>query len=202
MKKLLVCTLAAFTIVALVGCNAKNDKSEEKEDLSKVEQQIQTTHLFGKVEKIVGNEVSLKLSTDEFGEMEEEGDESSSGSFAVSESEMQQLENGETITLADGTVIQGGIAMNSSEEAIEGDVGSGDMVQEEFIGGEELNGVNPFSQLEFNGESKDLIISAGVEIFNMTNGKDGKISDIKEGAILNVTVDSKTNVVTRVEIVG
>lgn len=201
MKKLLVCTLAAFTIVALVGCNAKNDKSEEKEELSKVEQQIETTYLFGKVEKIVGNEVSLKLSTDEFIGMEEEEDESSSNSFAISESEIQQIENGGTLTLADGTVIQG-IAMDPSEEAIEGDAGSGDMVQEEFIGGEELNGVNPFSQLEFNGESKDLIISAGVEIFNMTNGKEGKISDIKEGSILNVTVDSKTNVVTRVDIVG
>ncbi|MDY3361724.1 MAG: hypothetical protein SOY04_15240 [Clostridium celatum] len=200
MKKILVLLLTTLTVVVLVGCNAKNDKSEEKEELSKVEQQIETTYIFGKVEKIVGNEVSLKLSTDEFIGIEENEEKSNSGSFAVSESEMQQLENGQTVTLADGTVIQG-IAMDSSDEAIEGDVGSNDMV-EEFIGDEELNGVNPFSQLEFNGESKDLIISAGVEIFNMTNGKEGKISDIKEGSILNITVDSKTNAVTRVDIVG
>ncbi|SCK04422.1 Uncharacterised protein [uncultured Clostridium sp.] len=200
MKKILVLLLTTLTVVVLVGCNAKNDKSEEKEELSKVEQQIETTYIFGKVEKIVGNEVSLKLSTDEFIGIEENEEKSNSGSFAVSESEMQQLENGQTVTLADGTVIQG-IAMDSSDEAIEGDVGSKDMV-EEFIGDEELNGVNPFSQLEFNGESKDLIISAGVEIFNMTNGKEGKISDIKEGSILNITVDSKTNAVTRVDIVG
>lgn len=202
MKKLLVLSLTVLTLVALVGCNAKDDKVEEKEDLSKVEQQVQTTYLFGKVQKIVGNEVSLKLSTDEFTGVEEDEDESSSSSFDLSESEMQKVANGGTVTLADGTVVQG-VAMDPSEEPIEGEPGSFDTAAGgEFINGEELNGVNPFSQAEFNGESKELIISAGVKIFNMTNGKEGKISDIKEGSILNVTVDSKTNAVIRVDIVG
>ncbi|WP_195988054.1 hypothetical protein [Clostridium sp. D53t1_180928_C8] len=205
MKKLLVVSLTVLALVALVGCGEKKEGIEEKKEASNIEQKVETTSLFGKVEKVVGNEVKLKLSDDNI--LMPEDEDSDKNSFQIDESQLQQLEDGGTLTLSDGTVITKDELSNddvAQREGIpaEGNVGEGQSnISNEAQGADNSNS-NIYSELTFNGESKDLTISAGVEIVNMKTGKTGKILEIKEGSILNVVVDSKTNAVIRVEIMG
>lgn len=206
MKKLLVLSLTVLTLVSLVGCGEKKEGVEYNKEDSNIEQQVETTLLFGKVEKVVGNEVSLKLSDDNI--LMPEDEDSDIESFHIDESQLQKLENGETLTLADGTVITMDGLPDEDVENGEGIPAEGNFEQGQYNMYNEANGnfeesqSNIYSELTFNGESKELIISAGVEIVNMTTGKLGKMSEIKEGSILSVVVDSKTNSVIKVEIMG
>lgn len=203
MKKLLVLSLTVLTLVALVGCGEKKESAEIKNEVSNIEQQVETTSLFGKVDKVVGNEVSLKLSDDSSFMPEEDGSESQA--VQIDDSQLKQLENGETLTLADGTVIT--MEGLPDDDQMEGIPADSDLVDDksntynEFQSADNSNS-DKYSELTFTGEYKDLTISAGVEIVNMVTGKSGKMSDIKEGSILSVIVDSKTNAVIRVEIMG
>lgn len=202
MKKLLVLTLIALTITALVGCGAKNNKVEEENNTPTLEEQSQITSFLGKVEKVVGNEISMKLTDDNFQFMTGDENNSALESFELSDEQLKMLENGGTIELGDGSGTVGmAIAGADTMEPIdmESFEAEGDGVQ--FVTSVE-GGINPFSEMEFNGEAKDLTIPAGVEIFNLTTGKEGKISDIKEGSVLSIIMDSKTNTVTRIEIMG
>lgn len=205
MKKLLVLSLTVLTLVALVGCGEKKESAEIKKEVSNIEQQVETTSLFGKVDKVVGNEVSLKLSDDSSFMPEEDGSESQA--VQIDDSQLKQLENGETLTLADGTVITMDGLSDDDVDQREGIPADSDLVEDQSnIYNESQSADNSnsdkYSELTFTGEYKDLIISAGVEIVNMVTGKSGKMSDIKEGSILSVIVDSKTNAVIRVEIMG
>lgn len=216
MKKLLVITLTALTLFTVVGCSSKNDTTGKNSEVSTNEQgkdtQIETTSYFGKVENVVGNEVSIKLADNEFGiGVEGDGDGSGLESFNLDAGQIAQLENGETVVFGDGSVV-GSVAIAASGEAVldeSGSLGDGNGTQgdpnfsgEISIFGGDGSEASSLGELEFNGESKDVIIPAGVEIFNATNGKSGKISDIKQGSILTIIMDSKTNTVTRVDIVG
>lgn len=205
MKKLLVLSLTVLTLVALVGCGEKKESAEIKNEVSNIEQQVETTSLFGKVDKVVGNEVSLKLSDDSSFMPEEDGSESQA--VQIDDSQLKQLENGETLTLADGTVITMQGLPDDDVDQREGIPADSDLVDDKSnIYNESQSADNSnsdkYSELTFTGEYKDLTISAGVEIVNMVTGKSGKMSDIKEGSILSVIVDSKTNAVIRVEIMG
>lgn len=205
MKKLLVLSLTALTLVALVGCGQKKESTEVKKEVSNIEQKVETTSFFGKVERVIGNEVSLKLSNDSSFVTEEDGSESQA--IQVDDSQLNQLENGETLTLADGTVItMDGLSDDDIEQRegfpADGSLGDDQSNTYNESQGAENSNSNKYSELTFTGEYKDLTISAGVEIVNMVTGKPGKMLDIKEGSILSVIVDSKTNAVTRVEIMG
>lgn len=207
MKKLLVLTLTALTITSLVGCGAKNNKVEEENNAPTLEEQSQITSLLGKVEKVVGNEISMKLTDDNFQFMPGEGEDLALESFELSDEQLKILENGGSIELGDGSGVVGMVTSDSAttNEPIEMESfeSEGDGVQfVTSVDGDMEGGINPFSEIEFNGEAKDLTISAGVEIFNITTGKEGKLSDIKEGSVLSIIMDSKTNTVTRVEIIG
>ena len=59
-----------------------------------------------------------------------------------------------------------------------------------------------FSQLTFNGETKDLVIPAGAKIFNGLTGEEALFSDIKKGSILSVTMNSENNTVISIDILG
>lgn len=222
MKKLLVLTLTALTITALVGCSAKNEQSSNVEssnnNKNNVAESNETTSenqvYFAKVKNVVGNEISVKLSDEKLQMEEGMGGENPVQSFEVDASQMAILQNGGTVTLDDGGVMgQVSIDPDASEnfEPSEGAVISeqapgteaGGAVADGGISfGSDLDGSSMFSQMEFNGEDKDFIIPAGAEIFNMTTGKEGNVSDIKEGSILSIVIDSKTNKVTRIDIMG
>lgn len=219
MKKLLVITLTTLALFTLTGCGAKKDNSLSNNtgvsaNGAEEDKNIQTTAYFGKVEKVVGNEVSIKLSDNEFA-MGDGSEGSGNISFNLDASEISQLENGETVVFGDGTAVGAATITSGNEdggdvffeadssEAVSGMASAdGSLSEGVFVVGENATGVDLFSEIEFNGEAKALIIPAGVEIFNATTGKSGKLSDIKQGSILTIMVDSKTNTVTRVDIMG
>ena len=60
---------------------------------------------------MVGNEISLKLSNDNYTPLEDESEDEEALEFTLDESQFSQLENGETFTLPNGVVIKG----NSTE---------------------------------------------------------------------------------------
>lgn len=205
MKKILVLTLTVLTITVLVGCGAKNNKVQEEKNDPTLEEQSENIVLLGKVEKVVGNEISMKLTDDNLQFVPGEGGNVELESFELSDEQLKALESGETIELGDGLGVVG-MAIESGDSVDEGlEMNSFDGEVTEFVTGidaETGNEVDPFSEIEFNGESKDLTIPAGVEIVNMVTGKEGKISDIKDGSVLSIIMDSKTNTVTRIEIMG
>ena len=122
MKKTLELTVLALTMVSLVGCGAEGDKGnwaenkEEQPQIEEQEQQLQVTSYLGKVEKMVGNEISLKLSNDNYTPLEDESEDEEALEFTLDESQFSQLENGETFTLPNGVVIKGNSTEFSSSE--------------------------------------------------------------------------------------
>lgn len=118
MKKILVLTLTVLTITVLVGCGAKNNKVQEEKNDPTLEEQSENIVLLGKVEKVVGNEISMKLTDDNLQFVPGEGGNVELESFELSDEQLKALESGETIELGDGL---GGVGM-----AIE----SGDSVDE------------------------------------------------------------------------
>lgn len=205
MKKLLVLTLTALTITILVGCGAKNNNVQKENNEPMQQEQNESAFLLGKVEKVVGNEISMKLTDDNFQGMTGRGNNSSLESFELTDEQQKILENGGTVELEGGSVSIGvsTVGEDDIEPGIESFESEADDTQ--FTTSVEWETGSEgalFSEMEFNGEVKDLIIPAGVDIFNMTAGKQGKMSDIKEGSILSIVMDSKTNTVARIEIIG
>lgn len=204
MKKTLELTVLALTMVSLVGCGAEGDKGnwaenkEEQPQIEEQEQQLQVTSYLGKVEKMVGNEISLKLSNDNYTPLEDESEDEEALEFTLDESQFSQLENGETFTLPNGVVITGNSTEFSSSESSDENPG---VSEESMISQGGLN-FDQFSQLTFNGETKDLVIPAGVKIFNGLTGEEALFSDIKKGSILSVTMNSENNTVISIDILG
>ena len=204
MKKTLELTVLALTMVSLVGCGAEGDKGnwaenkEEQPQIEEQEQQLQVTSYLGKVEKMVGNEISLKLSNDNYTPLEDESEDEEALEFTLDESQFSQLENGETFTLPNGVVIKGNSTEFSSSESSDENPG---VSEESMISQGGLN-FDQFSRLTFNGETKDLVIPAGAKIFNGLTGEEALFSDIKKGSILSVTMNSENNTVISIDILG
>ena len=204
MKKTLELTVLALTMVSLVGCGAEGDKGnwaenkEEQPQIEEQEQQLQVTSYLGKVEKMVGNEISLKLSNDNYTPLEDESEDEEALEFTLDESQFSQLENGETFTLPNGVVIKGNSTEFSSSESSDENLG---VSEESMISQGGLN-FDQFSQLTFNGETKDLVIPAGAKISNGLTGEEALFSDIKKGSILSVTMNSENNTVISIDILG
>lgn len=204
MKKTLELTVVALTMVSLVGCSTEGDKGnlvenkQEQTQIEEQEQQIQVISYLGAVEKMVGNEISLKLSSDDYTPLEDEDEEEEALEFSLDESELSKIENGETITLPNGTVITGNSNGFSSSELSDENL---EFSEESIISQEGFN-FDQFSQLTFNGETKDLVIPAGVQIFNGLTGEEASFSDIKKGSILSVTMNGENNTVISVGIMG
>lgn len=212
MKKLLVLTLITITITGLVACGANDKKAEENKNNSQIEQQLGNKEnkdeetILAKVTKIVGNEISVNLSEDNFELEVGQAIQSDEMSYELDESQLKALENGEIIQMQDGSIIANitsdpntnlnenlGISDEELQKLIE--------VGEAADGTDEENG-DIFDGISFNAGAKDFTISAGVKIVDTITGKDGKLIDIKEGSILNITIDKNTNTVTRIDIWG
>lgn len=212
MKKLLVLTLITITITGLVACGANDKKAEENKNNSQIEQQLGNKEnkdeetILAKVTKIVGNEISVNLSEDNFELEVGQAIQSDEMSYELDESQLKALENGEIIQMQDGSIIANitsdpntnlnenlGISDEELQKLIE--------VGEAADGTDEENG-DIFDGISFNAGAKDFAISAGVKIVDTIIGKDGKLIDIKEGSILNITIDKNTNTVTRIDIWG
>lgn len=216
MKRPIIIGLAALTLIGLVGCSEPNstkvesNNTQNTEDVSSNEANDtqEYKNYLGKVDSIVGNQVSIKLIDGDF-ELTDEM-KSALGIFELTEEQKKQLEAGETIELPGG----GSMGMASVSGAAEQSEGSfamavpdsgmdEGMIQEQEIEiGEDIKAKNEaiFNQIEFNGESKEFTIQAGVPIYNSLAGGEVKLSDIKKGSIVEFIIDEKTNAIISVDI--
>ena len=207
MKKLLILTLTVLTIVSMVGCGANNEKTKEKGQTAQIEQQTENKEqknaeiLLAKVTKTIGNEISVKLSADKFDLPEGQVVGGGTQNVELSDSQMEQLKDGKTIQLEGGGTM--GVANGDPNVKLEDDPGINvEDLKKEGITVDEKGNNDIFAAISFDAGAKDFTIPAGVKIFNATTGKDGKLSDIKEGRVVNISVDRNNNTVTRIDILG
>lgn len=54
--------------------------------------------------------------------------------------------------------------------------------------------------MEYTGEIENIVIPGGATIIDLTTGKDGKISDIKDGSVIVVYTNSTSGSISKIEI--
>lgn len=219
MKKAIVVGVTTLTLVGLVGCNQSvepkgadgNAPKNEQQSLNEANKVAAANHYVGKVDSIVGNQVSLKLIADDF-ELTDEM-KSALGIVEVTEEQLKQMENGEIIQLPDGGSMGMAVPGGATEEEsgnfkpAEADPGiSNEDLQEQGFDVEKMQAEERakkeaiFNKIKFSGESKEFTIQAGVPIMNAITGEEGKLTDIKKGSVVDIFTDEKTNAVVRIEI--
>ena len=138
--------------------------------------------LFGRVKSIVGNEIELEIAKAPFGM--EPGNGAVTGKSSGTNGEVREFVYESTIDPDGVGEIESGDGVSSQSQvviAMEGEDGQVHIIGEP--GGENMN-------LEYTGESKSIIIPAGVAIMNMLGGE-GTLNDIKKGSVLMVGVDDE-----------
>lgn len=202
MKKLLICALSTVMILTVGGCSSKSPENTEKEgtiaeekdgNITPQEVNSEMVKYYGKVKKVVGNEIELELAKETIIELAE-GEDIHGESTIASMGEMPEGSNVEVGTITSSVVA----TESSSGETFDlKDDGEGVIPQINMgnVTGEKL-------ELEYTGETKKLIIPAGASMFNFVAGKDGKVTDIKEGSVVMVYVNGNSGleVVSSVEI--
>lgn len=198
MKKSLLIGMTVLSVGAMMGCSGTN-QTDQKQDVETnqvvapekppvEEKEVSLTSHFGKVEKVIGNEISLKLAKQPTIVGSETGEEINLDDFEITYS-----------TNPDGNIV--GQVGSISGAVSGGGIQPGESIT---ISGEDLESFisteGKYSNLDYLGESKSMTIPAGVEIFNSATGKEGKLTDIKEGSILTVYMDEETSTVSRIEI--
>ena len=122
MKRKIAIGLTALTILGLVGCgkqeNITNNESvtpenKQEESLNNQTQYADTETFTGKISDIIGNQLTVKLIAGDF-ELTDEMKEAL-GIIELSESEIKQLESGETIQTSDGGTL-GMTSVGGAEE--------------------------------------------------------------------------------------
>lgn len=184
MKKILIVTLAALLLFSLAACSVpaaqetpstppQADASADASGEAQAEPDAQPMQtIFGKVKSLVGNELTLDLAKQPEGGNAETG-EDGEGYASFITNPAQSI----TVTeKADG----GGEASGDTDVKIGyyAEDGSGDL---KIIGGDDM----PKLELEYTGETEDITIPAGLQIFDMF-GKEVKMADLKEGNVLMV----------------
>ncbi len=148
--------------------------------------------IFGKVKSIVGNEIELELANPPF-EMGAPGEGGAAGA------DVKQR----AVTITEGD--DGGVQVSEAEA---GEVPKGAVRDEQsatyavtteggqvhIVGGEDGEKM----ELEYTGESKSVIIPAGVSITSMVG--EATIDAVKKGSVLMLMVDAKTGTATSVMI--
>lgn len=219
MKKIIIALTLVTSISILAGCSANNktpnnsnnqEQVNNQEQTNNQEQNVQspiTVATIGKVDKIIGNEISIKLLADNF-ELTDEMKEAL-GIVELSQQDKDRLNAGETIELPGGSIMgvadpdgngdePGGNDASGEDPAIEApgqdDVSEQDAIND-YEAAEKAKKEIIFNKMEFSGESKDFTIKAGVTIINAITGKEASLSDIKKGSIVRVELDDKGSVV-------
>lgn len=201
MRKVLICVLSAVIILTVGGCSSKppeatkqegNVVSEKEGSIAPEQVNSEMIKYFGKVKSVVGNEIELELAKE----------------MVVEVADETELQDGVGIVSV-GDVTAGGepggeiSSSVSASEATDTDI-------KEFasVGGQAMTqttmsiGNGEKVELEYTGETKNIIIPAGASIFNFVTGKEGKVTDIKEGSVVMIYADGtdKSPVVSNVEI--
>lgn len=196
MKKILMVTLAALLLLSLAACaapatpddasaapseaaDAPSEGASASADGSVDEPQPAET-LFGKVKSLVGNELTLDLAK----QPEGSGAPGEGGSYEDS----IQSEGGVAVQAPSISVTEKADAGDAAggEAGGDGDVKVG---YHAVDGSGNVTIVNPDNMpkidLEYTGETKELTIPAGLQIFDMM-GKEVKMADLKEGNVLMI----------------
>lgn len=188
MKKILLIALIGTVMMMGVGCTNKENGTTDKdnttiENREDDETVVQNFVYFGKVKKIVGNEVEIEIAKSE--EMDWEGDVSS------------ETDSGDDMN-GDGVVEEiAGTMTSEATMAVDGEVpevGTGMNMDE--ISNNKL-------ELEYTGETKTITIPAGANVFSLKSMSESKVSAIKTGAVIRLfaTGTEETPVVFDVQIV-
>lgn len=184
MKKTVLTTLSAVLLAGLVGCSSgeapdtnSNDINESNQN--KTEQVTEGnktngnetnsnetnsnetenyTVVYGKVKKVIGNEIDLSLTKDPYANMEE-GDEEDSDAA-------QEF----PATMADSIKLAPGVDPGSLE------------------GLEGLIKAPEGMDLEYTGEEESYTLPTGVSVMNYKTYSEGSVNDIKEGSVVCLTI--------------
>lgn len=224
-KKIISILLAMMAIAVFAGCSPQSvptpeetaaqgeqeippEQSEEPSDAAMEEptgeespapegevEALAGETVFGKVKNVVGNEVELELAKPPF-EIGTPGDDGSMGGITGSASgaTSQQVivnENRDSAQLSEDA----GASAEGGNDSVSFSVATEDGVVQTFGGGE--NGEK--MELEYTGESKSIIIPAGVEIVNMIGGET-TMDAVKKGSVLMLTVDESSGTPTATSI--
>lgn len=167
MKKILVMGICIVIAAGVVGCSKNESGDTGNKGNTPIEEntEIPEVILFGKIKKIVGNQVELEIAKDpSFG-----WDDGNFSSEAGSEGDIDKgdVESIEGTTLVDS---------NESLEGAPDDEVINDMMEQN----------EPKLELEYVGESKEFTIPAGVKIFNLKLGKDENMTALKNGSVIRV----------------
>lgn len=174
MKKTVLTTLSAVLLAGLVGCSSgeapdtnSNDINESNQN--KTEQVTDNneantneaesyTAVYGKVKKVIGNEIDLSLAKDPYANMEEGDEEESDAPQNVPAAMADSIE------LAPG-VDPGSLGIDESLiKAPEG------------------------MDLEYTGEEESYTLPTGVSVMNYKTYSEGSVNDIKEGSVVCLRV--------------
>lgn len=225
LKKVLVLGVTALTTASLFGCQATTEKEEGNKETSQVEtdgnkensvtteqevnQKNETEEVvLAKVTKSVGNELSVNISKEKYDLAEGETVMQGTVNIELTDSQKETLEKDGIVYLEDGSFM---MSTNYDQEVPEGysedeDPGISDEEFQELVDqglafeGEDETLEDIFGGFSFDEGAKDFIISAGAVIFDARTGKDGTLSDIKEGTVLNIKLDTNTDTVIRIDI--
>ena len=168
MKKILLSGLVISLALGVTACNSTNENNDnimETKNESNVEEKIDKEKqlIYGKVKSIVGNEIEFELAKNAEKDLEK-----------ITKGELEELEELEN----EKGEIPAATMTPSMEATDENKVSVGDIEKNE-----------PLVELEFIGESKDIIIPTGVQI-NILSARSGEgLSVIKEGTYLRLVVD-------------
>lgn len=171
--------LCTMLLGGVVGCSSQEgskpnqtqsnelnqNKTEQLESNDEVNEDPVYTAIYGKVKKVIGNEIELSLAMNPYDELEDgEGDSEMSDSFAPEMADSIQL-----LPDADPELV------------------------EQF--GEPDTIISPTAgmELEYTGEEESYIIPTGVNIMNYKTFSEGSMNDIKEGSVICLTVSETNN---------
>ncbi|MGL4374126.1 MAG: hypothetical protein ACRCS6_10105, partial [Turicibacter sp.] len=168
MKKSLLIGMTVLSVGGMMGCSGTNQTDQKQdvennpviipeEEVGKIpedDSSASVTSYFGKVEMVLGNEVSLKLA--EPTKLEDDGTDSEINleDYSITYS---TDEAGNQVAMIGGSSGELGNEMNNN--------GVGEVISfsaEEVESFKDSEGM--FDELEYSGESKSIIIPAGVEI--------------------------------------
>lgn len=190
MKKGLLIILSIM-MLGTVGCSKTNENKEENQTTIN-ENSIANTY-FGKVEKQVGNEIELNLAKENTVNNEGGEGEGNGGLTYSSSTDGGTADMGASVVVSD--VVEATESIGGTFEVSGGD---GVAMKQEVIDSSKNK-----LELEYTGENKSLIIPAGATIFDFTTGKEIKMSDIKDGAVIRVYTKTtgSSEVVFQVDVV-
>ncbi len=182
MKKTVLTTLSAVLLAGLVGCSSgaetnKNSTPSGESNQNQTEQvtennesnetgMTQVTEVYGKVKKVVGNEIQLSVAKNPYENTEGESDSDNETSEGV------PAEMADAIQFAPGT-----------DQAIIDAYGHKEGVIAASKG----------MDLEYTGEEQSYTIPTGVSVMNEVTLAEGSMNDIKEGSVIALSISGTGN---------